>query len=150
MNETFDFVHDEMSRPSSSGTTGATADLAAVAEDDHDQVMTVDEFRVMVKEYLNADSFLKRARALCKEKRERRDELAEKIKTFMERYSLEDIKTNEARLRCKKTTVKKTANRQTIRERLEAQGIDTEILDKIFEEPAEVSEKTSLRRLKPT
>jgi seryl-tRNA synthetase len=124
---------------------GGTPSTGLIIADD----ISFEQFKGIVKKWLEIDSYIKKAQDLIKEKKKQRNKLSEAITKFMCKYDIEDLNTKEGRIRCKTTYVKKPISQkeaiQKIEDLLPSNG--KEIVNKIYEERPK-QEKTSLRRLK--
>lgn len=110
------------------------------------------DFKNLIKKWMEYDNFIKKARALIKEKRKSQNKLSEIITKFMHRHNIEDINTKDGRIRCKTTIIKAPVNQKIVKQRIsdyfkENEHQKNDILHKIYEDREEV-QKVSLRRLK--
>lgn len=116
--------------------------------------ITLEDFRNIVKKWLEFDNAIKRMQETIREKRKAQEKLSEVITRFMCKYNIEDLNTKEGRIRCK-TSVKKTpVNQKVVKQKISDYfGQDNEkkeqILNKIYED-RDKKEIVSLRRLKIT
>jgi hypothetical protein len=132
-------------------TQSQTTELVAV-DSSADENITLDEFKQLVRKWLELDNFLKKAQEAVREKRKTRDQLSSQIVKFMIKYNIEDLNTKEGRIRCKVNSVKAPVNQKVIKQKLDdyfgnREEEKNKFLSKIYEE-RETTEKVSLRRLK--
>lgn len=116
--------------------------------------ISLEEFKGLVKQWIDCDNFIRRARELTREKRKLRDELNTTITRFMLQYNIEDLNTKEGRIRCKARTVKAPLSTKTVKGRLDEYFKNDDhkredVLHKVFEE-RETVQRVALRRLKIT
>ncbi len=133
------------------------ASVGSVPEDSivqYQDNISLEEFRNIVKKWLEFDNAIKRMQETIRERRKSQEKLSEVITRFMCKYNIEDLNTKEGRIRCK-TCVKKTpVNQKVVKQKISDYfGPDNEkkeqILSKIYED-RDKKEIVSLRRLKIT
>jgi len=116
--------------------------------------MSLNEFKILVKKWLELDIFIKKAKEVIKEKKTAQDKLSPLISKFMCKYELEDINTKDGRIRCKTTKVNAPISQKIIKDKIADyfkgnENQKNDILHKIYDEREKI-EKVSLRRLKIT
>jgi hypothetical protein len=108
------------------------------------------EFKNHVKMWMDIDNMIRKLKAVVKERNEVKLQLTEKILRFMVTYNIEDLKTQEGKLRYTVTKAKKAPSKAEIRERIaENYGkVDNleELVEKIFAKE-ERAERVALRRV---
>lgn len=120
-------------------------------DEDGPNTVELDEFKNVVKSYLQIDNDIKKLRQVVKEKNNQKNVLMPRIIDFMTQYNIEDLNTQEGVLRYKKTFVKSSLSQTNIKTKI----IDffdnskkSEELTKYIFDNREKVEKISLRRLK--
>lgn len=116
--------------------------------------ISVEDFSVLVKKWIELDNWIKKSQEIAKQKRKQKDKLGEVITHYMCRYNIEDVNTSEGKIRCKVRYVKSGVNQKVVKEKISEVLKDNEetcntLMSKIFEERDKV-EKVSLRRIKIT
>jgi hypothetical protein len=116
------------------------------------QVATVDpslqQFRSLVTAWLELDNLIRKLQATLKDKRELKGKVTSRILDFMTRNNVEDVNTQQIKLRYKVVKAKSTLTQKQIKERLLERLPDAkEEVDAAFGDRA-VVERATLRRLK--
>ncbi len=118
--------------------------------------LSLEDFKVLVKEWIELDNSIKSLQNGIKEKRVKKNAISEIIVNFMCQYDIEDLNTKDGRIRCKQVVVEKPVSKKQIIERTDT-IIDSkisgntnkaDIIKKLYE--TEKVQKVSLRRLKIT
>ncbi len=118
--------------------------------------LSLEDFKVLVKEWIELDNSIKSLQNGIKEKRVKKNAISEIIVNFMCQYDIEDLNTKDGRIRCKQVVVEKPVSKKQIIERIDT-IIDSkisgntnkaDIIKKLYE--TEKVQKVSLRRLKIT
>ena len=114
--------------------------------------ISLDDFKDLVKKWMECDNFVRRARELTREKRTQRDQLSVLITQFMMKYNIEDLNTKDGRIRCKQRVVKTPLNAKVVKDRLEEyfkhdDNKRNDVIQKVYNE-RETTQKVGLRRLK--
>ena len=113
--------------------------------------ITLQEFKELVKKWLEYDNFIKRSKQIIKEKTKYRNELTNIITSFMQKYDIDDLNTSEGRISCKKSSVKKGLTSKQIKEKVKEHFGGNEQAEKKLEEIYGINErveKVSLSRKK--
>ena len=108
------------------------------------------EFKNHVKMWMEIDNMIRKLKAVIKERNEVKQTLTEKILRFMATYNIEDLKTQEGKLRYTVSKAKKAPSKAEIRERIaenygKVSNLE-ELVEKIFAKE-ERAEKAALRRV---
>ena len=112
--------------------------------------VSLEEFKLLVKKWVEIDSYCKKLTDALREKKQQKDKLSETITKFMCKYNIEDLNTKDGRIRCKTSVVRAPVSQKEIQSQIIALAPNgSEIVQKIFE-GREKKEKVCLRRLKIT
>jgi hypothetical protein len=108
------------------------------------------EFKSHVQTWMEIDNTVKKLQAVIRERNGVKNQLTAKILSFMNRFNIEDLNTQEGKLRYKVTHAKVPLNQTIIKNRLlenygKVQSAD-ELTQKVFERE-NIIEKHSLRRM---
>jgi hypothetical protein len=108
------------------------------------------EFKNHVKIWIENDNMIRKLKMVIKERNEVKQTLTEKILRFMATYNIEDLKTQEGKLRYTVTKAKKAPSKAEIRDRItenygKVSNLE-ELVEKIFAKE-ERAEKAALRRV---
>lgn len=121
---------------------------------DNFEDISMDQFKELVKKWIEIDNGIKKATEIIKERKIVRDKLSQIISNFMFKYNIEDLNTKDGvKIRCKVSNVKKPINKNFITDKIseifaEDEKKKDEIIKKIYEEERGVIQKVGLRRLK--
>ena len=116
-----------------------------------ENAMSLDEFRIVVKKWLEIDDIIKQANTLIREKRKQRDAMQRIIVSYMTRYSIEDLHTTNDRIRCRAVQTKPPVSHKYVKQRIVEleQNRGEQLVNEIYNTTDKV-EKIRLRRLKIT
>lgn len=108
------------------------------------------EFKNHVKMWMEIDNMIRKLKDVIKERNGVKQQLTEKILRFMATYNIEDLKTQEGKLRYTVTKAKKAPSKAEIRERIaenygKVSNLE-ELVEKIFAKE-ERAERAGLRRV---
>ena len=108
------------------------------------------EFKNHVKMWMEVDNMIRKLKEVIKERNAVKQSLTEKILRFMATYNIEDLKTQEGKLRYTVTKSKKAPSKAEIRERItenygKVSNLE-ELVEKIFAKE-ERAERAALRRV---
>ena len=122
---------------------------------DGSENITLEEFKQIVKKWLEYDKFMKKAKEAIREKKVHKEKLGEIITKFMIKYNIEDLNTKEGKIRCKTTNVKTPISHKCIKQKIveyfqNDTDKQTDIMTKVYENDRPLVEKLSLRRLRIT
>jgi hypothetical protein len=150
MFETYLKQQQQLSNPSP--TPSVAGDALVLYNKEVPEDISLEEFKNYVKKWLEYDNFIKKAQEVIKEKKKIRDKLSVIITKFMCKYNIEDLNTQEGRIRCKTLMVKTPVSQKVIKEKIinyfsNDENRRNDILTKIYEDRGKI-EKVSLRRLK--
>lgn len=123
-------------------------------QEDLQDNISVENFSVLVKKWIELDNWIKKSQEVVKQKRKQKEKLGDIITHYMCRYNIEDVNTSEGKIRCKVRYVKSGVNQKVVKEKISEVLKDNEetcntLMTKIFEERDKV-ERVSLRRIKIT
>ena len=115
--------------------------------------ITLDEFKQIVKRWLDCDNYIKKAKDAIKEKKTHKEKLGELISKFMCKYNIEDLNTKEGKIRCKTMNVKQPVSHKIIKQKIveyfeNDTAKQTDIIAKVYDNNRPTVEKVSLRRLR--
>jgi citrate synthase len=110
----------------------------------------LEEFKTMVKAYMELDGQIKKIQQVLKERRDLKQDLSHKVLAFMAKYNIEDLNTKDGKLRYRVSQVKPTMSKKQIKDRLlenysRAQSAE-ELLSHVFDSNEKI-ERQSLRRV---
>lgn len=112
--------------------------------------VVIKQFREDVQKWIDMDNDLKRLQIAIKLRKQKHDELTQKIQLFMEKNNLEDLETKDGVIRYKKTVVQSPLSQKTIKIKLNELLVNnTELLNtvnNIFLDKTKV-EKCKLKRI---
>jgi hypothetical protein len=110
--------------------------------------ITLEDFKNLVKKWIESDAYIKKASEIIREKKKQRDKLSEVITKFMCKYNIEDLNTKEGKIRCKTSYTKYALSQKDIKEKVTNLIPEKrDMIIKIFDDRPK-KEKISLRRLK--
>lgn len=120
--------------------------------DGRQQVATIDpslqQFRHLVNAWVELDNLIRKLQSTLKEKRQLKEKVTSRIMDFMTRNNVEDVNTQQVKLRYKVVKAKSALTQKQIKERLMERLPDAkEEVDAAFGERA-IVERPTLRRLK--
>ena len=129
---------------------GATADQQKLQAVEFPDDAIFKEFKNHVKMWMEIDNMIRKLKTVIKERNEVKQTLSEKILRFMSTYNIEDLKTQEGKLRYTVTKAKKAPSKAEIRERIaenygKVSNLE-ELVEKIFAKE-ERAERAALRRV---
>lgn len=75
-------------------------------------------FKINVKKYIAFDDDIKKIEKLLKEKKRDKKDITDKILSFMTDYNIEDLNTENGKLKKSISFTKKPLNKKTIKEKL--------------------------------
>lgn len=112
----------------------------------------VAEFRRHVRRWFELDTELRDMQRLARERRAVKDRLREVITDFMRQYNVEELRTQDGRLRIESRTTRRAPSRAAMRESLEAALADrpelaAHLRDAVFAAPEPVRTE-ALKRLR--
>lgn len=116
--------------------------------------INMEQFKELVKKWIEIDNAIKKASEIIKERKIVRDKLSQIISNFMFKYNIEDLNTKDGvKIRCKVSNIKKPINKTFIKDKIseifsEDEKKREEVIKKIYEEERGVIQKVGLRRLK--
>jgi hypothetical protein len=116
-----------------------------------DTSISLDDFKVFVKEWMEQDNQIKKMQIMIKEMKAKKQKMGEIIIAFMCKYDIEDLNTKEGRIRCKQTYVNKPVTKKVVKDRLTQLITETrpnmrdDMINQLY--ATEKVPKTSLRRL---
>lgn len=118
-----------------------------------DENITLDEFKQIVKRWLDCDNYIKKAKEAIREKKTHKEKLGELISKFMCKYNIEDLNTKEGKIRYKTVNVKQPVSHKIVKQKIieyfeNDTAKQTDIIAKVYEENRPMVEKASLRRLR--
>jgi hypothetical protein len=139
------YLQQQAGSSSTEDTTGGALKTVGFPDD-----AIFKEFKNHVKMWMEIDNMIRKLKEVIKERSTVKQALTEKILRFMATYNIEDLKTQEGKLRYTVTKAKKAPSKAEIRERItenygKVSNLD-ELVEKIFAKE-ERAERAALRRV---
>lgn len=114
--------------------------------------ITLEEFRNIVKKWINVDNSIKKDREILKKKISIKNDIENIITQWMIKYDIEELNTKEGKIRCKKVVSKQPVAQKRIKETINdyfknEEETRIQLMNKIYG-TRNIVEKVGLRRLK--
>jgi hypothetical protein len=112
----------------------------------------LETFKGQVRAWIELDNTLKKLQAAARERRATKQQLTEKITSFMARFNIEDLSTRDGKIRFKTVMVKPNLSRKALQQRLIEAFPSTHSADELMQRvfvpsPEERVERPTLRRV---